>query len=59
MNSIISVITQLHRPGFNLEFETLHESIWHVVADLWQIKGKIIVALKITLLLFSSNVLIK
>ena len=27
INSIISSFTQLHRSGFNLEFETLYESI--------------------------------
>ena len=27
VDSIISVFTQLHRSGFNLEFETLFESI--------------------------------
>ena len=32
--------TQLHRSGFSLEFENLFDSIWPVVADLWQIKGK-------------------
>ena len=40
VDSIISVFTQLHRSGFNLEFETLFESINHVVADSWQIKGR-------------------
>ena len=39
--SIISVFTQLHRSSFNLEFGTLYESIWQVVADLWQRKCKI------------------
>ena len=37
----ISVFTQVHRSSFNLEFETLLESICHVVADLWKRKGKI------------------
>ena len=32
---IISVFVQLHRVGFNLDFEILYESSWHVVADLW------------------------
>ena len=27
VDSIISIVTQLHRSGFNLEFETLFESI--------------------------------
>ena len=39
VDSIISVFTQLHRSAFNLKFETLFESIWHVVAHLWQRKG--------------------
>ena len=39
--SVMSTFTQLHRSGFNLEFETLFESIRHVVADLRQRKGKI------------------
>ena len=30
--------------GFNVEFETLFESIGQVIADLWQRKGKIRVA---------------
>ena len=41
MDSIISFFTQWRRSGFNLEFETLHESICQLVADLWQRKGKI------------------
>ena len=41
VDSIISVFTQLHRTGSNLEFEILLESITHVVAELWQRKGKI------------------
>ena len=32
---------QLHRTSFNLEFETVLESIWVVVADFWQRKGKV------------------
>ena len=52
---IISIFTYKHRSGFNLEFETLFESIWQVVADLWQRKGKV-VASKTALLLFYSNV---
>ena len=32
---------QLHKSGFTLEFKTMHESIWHVIADLWRGKGKI------------------
>ena len=41
IDSIILVFTQLRRSGFNLEFETLHESVWHMVADLWQRTDKI------------------
>ena len=41
MDSPISNFTQLHGSGFKLEFETLFESIWQVVADLWQRRGKI------------------
>ena len=41
MNYIISIVTQWHRSVFNLDFETLFESILGVVADLWQRKGKI------------------
>ena len=41
LDSVISVFVQLHGSSFNLEFETLFESIRHVVADLWQRKGKI------------------
>ena len=37
---IISIFTQLHMSGLDLEFETLLESIWQVVAGLWQRKGK-------------------
>ena len=41
MDSIISVFTQLHKSGFNVELKTLYESIIPVFADLWQRKGKI------------------
>ena len=41
VDSIISVFTQLHKSDFNLELLTLYESIWNVVADLWQRKAKI------------------
>ena len=41
VDSITSAFAQLHRSGFNFEFETLLESIRRVVADLWQRKGKI------------------
>ena len=41
VDSIILGFKQLHRSGFNLEVETLCESIGHVVADLWQRKAKI------------------
>ena len=37
----ILISTQLHRSGFDIEFETLFESIWHMVADLRQRKGRI------------------
>ena len=40
VDTIISVFNKLHRSSFNLEFETSFESIRHVVADLWQRKGK-------------------
>ena len=32
--SIVSVLTKLHRPGFNIEFETSFEPIRQVFADL-------------------------
>ena len=35
MDSIISVFARLHRSGFKLQFETLDQSIRHMVADLW------------------------
>ena len=38
---IMSVFYQLHRLSFNLEFETLFESIRVAVADLWRRKGNI------------------
>ena len=41
VDSITSVFIQLHRSRFNLDFETLFEAIRHVLADLWQGKGKI------------------
>ena len=41
VDSIISVLIQLHRSSFNLEFEIFFESIWHLVADLWPRKDKI------------------
>ena len=59
VNSIISVFTQLHRSGFNSEFETLYESILEAVPDLWQRKGKEVVASKPALSLFSGNTEIK
>ena len=40
VDSIISAVTKLHRSGFNLEFEALFDSACHLVADLWQRKGK-------------------
>ena len=33
---IVSIFAQKHRSGFNLDFETLLESIWQAVADLRQ-----------------------
>ena len=41
VDSIVSVFMRLHGSSFNLEFENLFELIWHMVADLWQRKGKI------------------
>ena len=41
VDSVTSVFTQLHSPGFNQEFSTLYELISQVVAALWQRKGKI------------------
>ena len=40
VDSIISIFIQLHWSGFNLEFETLFESIGQAIADLWQRKRK-------------------
>ena len=59
IDAIISVFTQLHRSGFNLEFETLFESVGEVVADLWQRKGKRSSCFKTADVLFSSNAEIK
>ena len=55
VDSIISIFAQLHRPSFNLEFETLYEFICQVVADLWQREGNNVVTLETALLLLSSN----
>ena len=41
VDSIIPVFVQLHRSGFNLEFETSYESIRYVVVDLQQRNGNI------------------
>ena len=41
VDPIISVFSQSHKSSFNLELETLFESIWHMVADLWQRRSKI------------------
>ena len=41
VDSLISISTQLHWSGFNLDIEILFESIRHVVADVRQRKGKI------------------
>ena len=41
VDSVFSLLGQLHSLSFNLEFETLFESIGRVVADLWQRRGKI------------------
>ena len=38
VDSSISSFKQLHRSMFNFDFETLYESIWQVVADLWERK---------------------
>ena len=43
---MVSIFKQLHRMGFNLECETLFESIRQVVADSWSRKGKISGCLK-------------
>ena len=40
VDSMISIFKQLQRPGVDLEFATLFESIWNVVADLWHRKSK-------------------
>ena len=39
VGSVNSVFTQLHRSNFDLEFETILESVRQVVADLWQRNG--------------------
>ena len=60
VDSIISTSTLLHKSVFNLEFETLFVSSWHMVADLWERKGKISGCFKnSTSLLFFSNDKIK
>ena len=59
VDSVISVFTQLQRICFTLEFETLYVSIWQVVADLWQRKGKRNGFFKTALLLFSRNIKMK
>ena len=68
VHSIISILAQLHRSCFNLKLETLFESSWQVVADLWKKKGQIsgsfknstsTVCTQATFLLFSRNVEIK
>ena len=41
VNLAISIFTQFHWLGFNVEFETLYELILQVVADLWQRKCKV------------------
>ena len=53
VDSIILVLRQLHRLGFNLKFETLYESMWQMVADLWEIKDKI--SIKVLLVLKSGS----
>ena len=50
VNSIISDFIQLHRSGFNVEFETLYDSNQQMVADLWLRKDKIVVASNTALL---------
>ena len=54
--SIVLILTQLRRSGFNSEFETCFESIYQGIADLWQRKGENVVASKTALTLFSSDV---
>ena len=57
VDSIISIFTQLHRSGFNLEFEALFEPLCQVVSDLSQRTCKINGCFKATALaLLSSNV---
>ena len=42
VNSIMLVLTQLqYGSSFNLQLETLFESILRVISNLWQRKGKI------------------
>ena len=41
VDSVISLSRQLHRSGFNLDFETLYDSARQVVDDLWQRNGEI------------------
>ena len=36
--SIFVIFTRLRRLGLSVDFETLFESIWQVVADLWRMK---------------------
>ena len=40
--SIVSVFAQLRRSGFNIDFETLFESILQAVTGLWQAKAKVV-----------------
>ena len=53
---IVWFFKQLHKSGFNLEFETLLESIRQAAADLWQKRREKWLLQKTALILFSSNV---
>ena len=38
---IVTGFILLHRRGFNSQFETMFQSVWQVIADLWQREDKI------------------
>ena len=59
MDSIISVSTQLHRSGFNLEFETSSSQSDTRLLIYGREKAKLVVASKTAPLLSSSNVKLK
>ena len=46
VGSIILVFTQLHNPGFNLEFETLFELVWQMIADLRLLQNSFSIVLR-------------